>query len=427
MDKPDERRRLESLDRSRDLDRNRPASKEPLVPEKAEKEYKRNPDITAAAQAIVEVLASEKNLMDSQAWSNLRQPDKGKLFNQINERISKQTGQPALRGEIGGRELESYLVLGQEKNVAKISVKESNSRVNFGREIARLHIFHYQENKLVDSTYAESREGQEVSKALSVGGNLGNKRTYTSTVQSAIAAGDAARAIIAGKLLKSPTAPEKNTRTKESTKKAPVQKSMDDRRLDIVNALFQDRRITDKKIWDSMKYRTSVKRKLFADLNEKIAERQDRGPLPAILGKRKTALYGDGGHRTASIRYEDAEDRFNFIKAIGQLNLRQFQELGREEPERYTELVTNAKTKHLKTNGDVEEHDWGMVNYSETERNKISRELRGTHRIDIQTLETILLGREITTAYGELTRIENDREQKKKQQHEKAREDSQSS
>ncbi|QEG36158.1 hypothetical protein [Bythopirellula goksoeyrii] len=431
MEKPDERRRVERGDRDRICQRS--AEREPLVPaSKAGDHYQRNADITAAGQAIVQVLASEKTLMEGESWPAMRLPEKRTLLNRLCQRIANQTEQPPLRGEIGptGRS-NSYLQYGGPQVVGRISVALSKSREDFGSEIARLHVFHYQQSKLQDPAYADSQEGLEVSRAASVGGNLGDKRTYLLTVQATRIGGDAARAIATGKLIKAPVAPAKTPpeqpAKKRSTHQVLPQKSMEDRRLDMVNVLFGDPRITDLKRWDSMKHKTSEKWQLFADLNAKLAAVQDRDPLPAILGRRKTALYGDQGHRVAQMDYADTADRLRFITAIGQLNLRQFQELGREEPERYTELVTHAKIKVLKETGDLETHDLGMVNYRETQWNQLARERLGTTRIDVVTSETSLLAREIHRAYGELTNIEADRRHQKIQQLEQARQSAPSS
>jgi len=415
VDKPDERRRDE-LTPERGS-RREPARVEPLVPEQESREkYKRDPQVVAAGQSAVQVLASDPQLMDRNAFMDMRLPQKRELLNALFVRIGEQTGQPALRGDIGdiGKQA-SFLVPRKKETFAKISVDEARHADDFAREIARLTVFTLQENLFKsDAKYAESREGIEVRQALSVSGNRGDVRNYLTTVQTSRIGGDARRAIQAGKLIKAPGPPEREVKKQADPTR---QKSTDDHILDTVNALFSDSRITDKKIWDSMKYKTSDKWQLCKSLSEKIAILQDRDPLPVKFDQRKTALYGKSGQRVAVINFKDTEDRLRLITSLGTLNVRHLQELALEKPGRYSELVSNATIKDR----DGKVTDFGMLNYSDAQWDKRRRESVGIDRIEIPTLLTHMLSRDIGSAYAELTRREERTQQQHLQQQEEAR------
>lgn len=411
MDKPDERRQTHEKSVERDRQRGALDSLEPLVPEKssAEEKYQRDPEIVEYGQRIVEVLASKPELVNRDTWLDMRLPQKRELAQEISESIALQTGETPMKidlGDIG--EQAAYVIPRDKETFAKLSTEKSRHATDFAREIARVHIFDLQEKKFHrDAEYAASPEGIEVERNLKVSGNRGDVRNYLVSTQCMMIAGDAARAIEAGKLIKAPSPPEKEVAA-EPKAVAMISLSTEDLRLEMVNVLFGDPRVTDKKQWESMKGKPAEKRQLFSDLNVALAAKQGRDPLPAQFGDRKTALYGDGDQRIAVMNYGDIDDRGRFLEAVGMLNLRHVQELNFEDPNRYTGLVTNAKIKDRMS----VVHDMGQVNYREIQWNKQARQRTGTHRIDILTNETTLLGRDIVSAYGHLTSIEEERHDK---------------
>lgn len=414
MDKDKSDERVEQLERCLDRQQHRdPLDKqEPLVPEKsaAEEKYQRNPQIVEQGQRVTEVLASKPELINRDAWLDTRLPQKRELANEISQSIAMQTGEPPMKIDIGdiGRQ-EAYVVPRDKETFAKISTEKSRHADDFARQLATVHIFDLQEKKFKrDPEYAASPEGIEVERILKTSGNRGDVRNYLLTTQSVLIGGDASRAIKAGKLIQAPAPLEKEVAT-ASISPSMMSMSTDDMRLEMVNVLFGDSRITDKKKWESMQRKPAEKRQLFSDLNAALADKQARDPLPAqFSGERRTALYGDGDSRVAVINHQDTEDRGRFLEAVGKLNLRHVQELNFDDPNRYTGLITNAKI--VDRMGDV--HDMGQVNYREIQWNKLSRECTGTNRIDVHTNETLLLGRDIVSAYGKLTAIEEERHDK---------------
>jgi len=408
MEVPDERMRRQD-ERQHERRPRFPASDATTGSKEAPRTAPYDSRIAEAGQRIVEVLASEKRLMNRDAWGAMNLSKKRDLFNELNNRIAEQTGQPPLKGDIAGAE--DRLEVGGRKAMAFITRENSRHATSFAYSIAKLNAYHFEEQLFhSDQRFAETREGQQISKTLSLSGNRGTERTYFATLQTSQIAGEAERAIKTGKLIRPPSPPEKMVEDKN--KEPDHLPSMDDRRLEIINILFSDSRITDSKQWEAMKDRTADKHHLFADLNAKIAASQGRDALMAQFGGRKVTLYESKGERAAQMPYEMAESRLNFITAVGQLNLREFQECHRENPERFPEVVANAKVKHR--NG--EERDLGRVNYEEVRRDKLRRERQGTRRISVHTLETIVLSREILSAYGDLKAREAENQRRHLQQ-----------
>lgn len=351
-------------------------------------------------QVIAAVLTSTPELMLHEKWVRSSRSEKVAVFSQINRRIAeKLVGAPALGAVIEGKT--SSLVYGQNNVVGVVARSQSEQAGCFARDVAKLNLFSALVHRLgYDTLYRDTVEGKQLASIMGRRPNrVGERYEHFLTTPTLMLGSHVMGAVRERRIIPFPAGEQNEAVVVEKPS------SMEERRLSIANTCLTDPRVMTKAAWQSLWKSETRVLELFKDLNTVIAKSESRKPLIAELGERKTALYVGKDRVTASLHRSDARDRLGFLKAVGMLNMRYFQEVATEKPEKYPE---HAKAAFV-AGRDGKEHDIGRVNSDEVNRAYLNREKEASGRIDIQTVETSLVARAISEGHARLTEMEEER------------------